>query len=478
MATGQMSEVLRHLRKTLVLPDGAGMTDGQLLTCFIERRDEAALAALVKRHGPMVWGVCRRLLGHHQDAEDAFQATFLVLVQKVGAVLPREMVANWLYGVACMTARRVKVANAKRRRRERQVTEMPEPEGVRQDRLHRLQPLLDQELSRLPEKYRVAIVLCDLEGKTRKEAARQLGVPEGTVASRLMRGRALLAKRLARGGLGLSGAALPAVLSHSAASAGVPTSVVSSTIKVACLFAAGQAAAQGLISVKVVALADGVRKAMLLSKLKVATAVLLAVGVLGAGLGAGGFVCRTQAAVAGQAARQNDPQPVRVSEERPDRDKKSKKASAELPEGRKRRLLRWRISFDTKDGNDYAKQLEALGTILAVPTERPGKHRVIRDLSKRPVEARVEDLARMERIFWVESDPRSIRALSKALGLRPVPRLIVVLFPQYIEDELLRKELAFAKRKEGDIEETTFRFFRTRTGFRIKAVSQRAKGDD
>jgi hypothetical protein len=94
MATSQMSEVIQHLRRAVVLPDGAGMTDGQLLTCFVERREEAALTALVKRHGPMVWGVCHRLLRHDHDAEDAFQATFLVLVQKAATVLPRELVAN------------------------------------------------------------------------------------------------------------------------------------------------------------------------------------------------------------------------------------------------------------------------------------------------------------------------------------------------------------------------------------------------
>jgi hypothetical protein len=285
----------------------------------------------------------------------------------------------------------------------------------------------------------------------------------------------MLAKRLARGGLGLSGGALAAVLSQGAASAGVPASVVSSTIQVAGLFAAGPAAAKGLISAKVLALAEGVRKTMLLTKLKAATAVLLAVGLLGAGLGAGGSVCRTQAAVAAPAPRQNNPQPVKVCEERPAREKESKRATDELPEGRKRRMLRWRIHFDTKDGNDYAKQLEALGAILAVPADRPGKHRIIRDLSRRPAQGSVEDLARMQRIWFVENDSRSVRALSKALGLRPVPPLIVVFFPQYIEDELVRKELAFAKRKEGEIEETTFRFFRTRAGFRIKAVSQKVK---
>src|SRR5262249_22985058 len=159
-----------------------GPGDAQLLTAFIERRDEAAFAALVQRHGPMVWSVCRRVLPNLHDAEDAFQATFLVLVRKAASVRPRTMVANWLHGVACTTAHRARVATARQRARERQMMALPEPEAVPHDSGNDLASLLDQELSRLPDRYRVPIVLCDLEGKTRKEAARQLSVPEGTVA--------------------------------------------------------------------------------------------------------------------------------------------------------------------------------------------------------------------------------------------------------------------------------------------------------
>ena len=213
----------------------------------------------------MVWGVCRRLLSHH-DAEDAFQATFLVLVRKAASIAPREMVGNWLYGVAHQTALQARRTAARRRAREVQVTEMPDTEACQQDQWADLQPLLDEELSRLPDNYRAVIVLCDLEGRTRKEVAAQLGCPEGTVASRLVRARAMLAKRLTQRGVALSGGALAAVLSKNAASAGVPASVVMSTIKAASLFAAGQA----VISVKVAALAEGVLKAMLLNKLKAA----------------------------------------------------------------------------------------------------------------------------------------------------------------------------------------------------------------
>src|SRR5262249_4370232 len=147
-----------------------------------------------------------------------------------------------------------------------------------------LRPLLDRELSGLPDKYRVVLVLCDLEGKTRKEAAGQLGVPEGTVAGRLARARALLAKRLARHGLTLSVGALALALSAKAA-AGVPAPLVGSTVKAATLLAAGQAAAAGLISPQVAALTEGVMKAMLLTKLKRSAAMLLALITLGLGVG-------------------------------------------------------------------------------------------------------------------------------------------------------------------------------------------------
>jgi RNA polymerase sigma factor (sigma-70 family) len=290
----RIDEVVQFLRGAALRQEDGGPTDGQLLGRFIERRDQAAVTALVRRHGPMVWGVCRRILRCRQDAEDAFQATFLVLVRKAGSVRRREMVANWLYGVAHQTALKARAMLARRQARERQAA-VPETEAPQQAApWPDLHPLLDEELSRLPEKYRVAIVLCDLEGKTRKEGARQLGCPEGTLAGRLTRGRAMLAKRLARRGVAVSGGALALILSRKA-SASVPASVVSATIKAASLFAGGPAAA-GAISAKVAALTEGVLKAMFLTKLRMVTVLLLVV----LGLAAGGWALSTPAALAFQ----------------------------------------------------------------------------------------------------------------------------------------------------------------------------------
>src|SRR3989442_8655749 len=156
MPTSPTTSVIEHLRRT-VLRERAGLGDGELLGRFLERHDEAALAALVRRHGPMVWGVCRRLLSHH-DAEDAFQATFIVLVRKAASIVPREMVGNWLYGVAHQTALQARRTATRRKAREVQVTEMPDTEAVQQDQWADMQPLLDQELSRLPDNYRDLIV--------------------------------------------------------------------------------------------------------------------------------------------------------------------------------------------------------------------------------------------------------------------------------------------------------------------------------
>jgi RNA polymerase sigma factor (sigma-70 family) len=316
MANHKTSEVIQHLCRAVQLQDRAGMTDGQLLECFLARRDAAAFAALVRRHAPMVWGVCRRVLNNHHDAEDAFQATFLVLVRKASSVEPREMVANWLYGVANQTALKARSVAAKRKGRERQVVEMPEPAIEEQDVWLDLQPLLDQELSRLPDKYRGPIVLCDLEGKTRKEAAHQLGWPEGTVAGRLAIARKMLARRLAQRGVGLSGAALAAVLSARSASASALPALVGSTIKAASLLAAGRAA--GVISVKVAALAEGVLKAMFVTKIKSGLAVVLVVGLALGGIGVGVGLSTGPMAVAQRpGVKSDDAKQTDAEEERP-----------------------------------------------------------------------------------------------------------------------------------------------------------------
>src|SRR5262245_36810755 len=280
-----MSTLLQHVRRAALRGDAEGMTDGQLLGWFVTRREEAAFEALVRRHGPMVLGVCRRVLHNPHDAEDAFQATFLVLVRKATSVVPRELVGNWLYGVAYRTAMKAKVMSTKRRVKERAAADRTEPDPRADGSWQDLQPLLDEELSGLPEKYRVPIVLCDLEGKTHKEAARQLGWPEGTLSTRLVAARRALAKRLARRGVAFSAASLGVALSKQSASASVPGSLLSSTVKTGSVLAAGGTMPAGMVPTKVAALTEGVLKTMLLTKLKAVTVVLAGLAVAAVGLG-------------------------------------------------------------------------------------------------------------------------------------------------------------------------------------------------
>jgi RNA polymerase sigma-70 factor (ECF subfamily) len=289
MPVVSLNKIVTQLRRAVPLPDGGDLSDGQLLAQFIGRHDEAAFEALVKRHGPMVLGVCRRLLDSSHDSEDAFQATFLILVHKAVSLKSRERVGNWLYGVAYNTALAVRAKNNRRRSKEKQVPEMPEPAVTPPDDWSELRPLLDQELSRLADVYREAIVLCALQGKTRKEAAQQLGIPEGTMSSRLTTARRQLGKRLTRRGLTLSAGAVATILAQGAVTACVPAPLVASTVKSAAAVAAGSAAA-GAVSASAVALTEGVLKTMFLTKVKsvtiVALSLFLATGLLVAGYSA------------------------------------------------------------------------------------------------------------------------------------------------------------------------------------------------
>jgi RNA polymerase sigma factor (sigma-70 family) len=279
-ATSPLGRVIQRLRCAAARQEG-GVSDGDLLDRFLARRDESAFAELVRRHGPMVLGVCRRVLRNPHDADDAFQATFLVLVRRGESVQPSGRVGNWLYGVAYRTALEARRAAA--RRRVKEALAMPPAEAT-DDVWANLRPLLDRELTRLPDRYREPVVLCDLEGQTQKEAARLLGCPEGTVSSRLARGRALLARRLRRHGAALSGAALAAVLARGVAAAEVPAILAGSAIKAATHVVAGLATA-GVVSAQVVALTEGVLKAMKMTQVKTALTLLLAVALVAGAAG-------------------------------------------------------------------------------------------------------------------------------------------------------------------------------------------------
>jgi RNA polymerase sigma factor (sigma-70 family) len=303
MPSRQLQTVMRHLRR-LTLPPGYRQSDRALLERFISRRDDAAFAALVQRHGPMVLGVCRRVLHHIQDAEDACQAAFLVFARKAGSIRKRDCPGSWLHGVAYRIARNLSREIARRRGREQSVEKQLQSDPAGDLSWREVRAALDQEIDRLPERYRAPLVLCYLEGKTRDEAAQHLGWTLGTLRGRLERGRELLRSRLVRRGLTLGTALLGSSLANQATAA-LPPSLVTATVQAAKWTLTSAALPTGLVSAQVAALTKGGLKAMTLSKIKIAAGLLMALGVVGAGTGA--LVRESLADQPAQAQKEDSP---------------------------------------------------------------------------------------------------------------------------------------------------------------------------
>jgi RNA polymerase sigma factor (sigma-70 family) len=277
-----VNPVLHFLRQIRTSDQARKAPDAELLARFVASRDEAAFAALVQRHGPMVWRVCTRILGNAPDAEDAFQAAFLVLARRAPAVSRPALLGNWLYGVAYRTALKVRVSAARRQACARQECAVDGVNPVDEAARRELRRVLDQELSRLPDRYRVPVVLHYLEGHTQAEVAQLLGCPCNTITTRLVRACERLRARLTRRGLATTTGGLALALSEEA-SAAVPPTLLDVTVKAAMLFVAGGSA---FAPASAVAVAEGVIRAMFITKVKVAVAciVLLAAVATGAGL--------------------------------------------------------------------------------------------------------------------------------------------------------------------------------------------------
>jgi RNA polymerase sigma factor (sigma-70 family) len=294
MAVGQLAPVLHYLRKVSSAEDEP--SDRQLLERFADQGDEEAFAAVVRRHGPMVLGVCRRVLHHSHDADDAFQATFLLLVRKAGRLRWPDALSPWLYGVARRMAAKMKAHAHRRRLREGPVNDMAAPAA--DDLLwHDLRPVLDDAIGRLPSKYREPFVLCYLEGMTNAQAARHLGCPPGTIATWLSRAREQLRQRLAKRGLGL-----PAVLAATV----VPPALVTRTVQAA---RESQMAAAAILSAKITTLTKGVGKMMWMHKLRIGVVALIAFGAAGTGVGVA-----TYSAPAGESQAADDSERVPAPE--------------------------------------------------------------------------------------------------------------------------------------------------------------------
>jgi RNA polymerase sigma factor (sigma-70 family) len=262
---------------------GGGVLDGQLLERFLKERDETAFEVLVWRHGPMVLALGRRVLGNNHDAEDVLQATFLTLVRKAGSIGKCESLSSWLYKVAYRIALRSQVRAAKRVADGRLVEDVPAPEAADESVWRELRPLLDAAIERLPEKYRTAIVLCDLQGKTHREAAEQLGCAVGTISTRVLRARQLLRKRLAHHGLSVSIGILSAALAQRTAAA-MPASLTAATVRAAARLAS-DGTATGIVSASIAELIEGASQTMLMYRFKIVMLLALAAGAAAVGAG-------------------------------------------------------------------------------------------------------------------------------------------------------------------------------------------------
>jgi RNA polymerase sigma factor (sigma-70 family) len=301
--TGKLLQQLRHVLQPQMAEECA---DGELLERFAGTRDEAAFTALMRKHGRLVWQVCRRVLDHEHDAEDAFQGTFLVLARKAAAIRKQRSVASWLYGVAFRVSHKAKVAAARRRKHERRATPMSAQPSCEMA-WRELQAILDEELQRLPEKYRAPFVLCCLEGKTKLESAGELGWKEGTVSSRLAAARKLLQSRLARRGVMLSALLSGAAVSQSSA-APMPVGLAAATAKAALAFVAGQAGDASSLAVE---LAQNVLRGMAAVRLKVSLVLLVLLSIAGTSV----WAVRRAQVEANTEVRNSDPdQRVRTSQ--------------------------------------------------------------------------------------------------------------------------------------------------------------------
>jgi RNA polymerase sigma factor (sigma-70 family) len=356
VAAHSLHRLLRQLAAAHRADTGS---DAELLRLFVQRHEESAFTALVQRYGGLVWNVCRRRLGHDADAEDAFQATFLVLLQRAGSVRRGESVGSWPYGVASRVAGKARQRRDRRRARESflahdpAVRPAPDPPG------HDLRPVLDEEVRRLPEPYRAAFVLCCLDGLTQDEAAGRLGCAPGTVASRLARARQRLRARLLRRGVGSAGAVL----------AGVGAAPAPAGCR-----AVARAVGGGVASPAAVALAEEVVRSMTLAKLKMPALVVLVAGLIGAGLGLrspAAPVAAPVAAAGGALAPVPEPKP-RPGPPAAELAKQAAELTAPLPDDLRKSRLLSRLAVARARLGDRDGALQSFAQAAGVVERMPG----------------------------------------------------------------------------------------------------------
>lgn len=284
MTNATLHTVLRQLRGVVLCQDTSALTDAQLLNRFVQLADETAFEALVRRHRMTVWGVCRRILRHQQNAEDAFQATFLVLVRKAHSIAKREALGSWLHKVAYRIALEAKKSTPRLVLNHARIADFASRPESEEPHWREIRPILDEEVNRLPAKYRVPFVLCYLDGKSNVEAARLLGWPKGTLLTRLSWARRRLRIRLTSRGIAPAAAFAGVLAGSRTATSAIPAVFISKTVRLV-LGAANGNLAGPTVSANVDALTNRVIQAMLITRLKIAAVALFTFGFISLGAG-------------------------------------------------------------------------------------------------------------------------------------------------------------------------------------------------
>ena len=343
MAKEPFSDLMHTLRRMFPSETDDVRTDDELLNRFVAKHDEDAFTALVHRHGRMILGVCRRLLGDHHLAEDAFQATFIVLARRAASIRSRTSVGTWLHAVARRVAMSAKQKATATRNREREAGNMPRADRLDEHTWQELRSIIDEEIGRLPEKYQAPIVLCHLEGKSHNRAAQELGCAKTTLEARLSRGQALLRRQLIRRGVTLSAAALTTALCEKVMGAPVAALLTINTVKAVAGVMSGKALAGACITAQVLTLAEEAMVGMMSIKTK------LVVMVLALGLAVGGASVAGYGALGGASQQNSEPKEAQPKDD----GERARDKKAEPPWGDE--VGGWRMRLTLPAGAEYRR---------------------------------------------------------------------------------------------------------------------------
>lgn len=417
-----MSSSIHQLMDLIHESEGSEHTDAQLLRQFASTRDPHAFELLLKRHTGLVWGVCRRIVRHDQDSEDAFQATFQTLAQKADSIKVASCLSSWLYRVAYRIAVRVRSKAVKHQQIETSIEEEPldsrTTQALAETIWRDVRVLIDDELQQLPEKYRLPVILCYLEGQTYQEAARQLGWTSGTFSTRLKKARELLRSRLTQRGLTLTTAGLLSALATQAQAKSMPVPCVERTLE-SCIASWNHALSTGMLSQQSLELTKGVLRTMFIMKIIRGTAILLALGILG--IGASFFVAHHGPAIAQNKTTEQEEQPKESTSKKDEKEQRKNEAQQ-----RHEKLMKFREHFEevakkwTRELVKYQLKIAELEERLNQVIQEDELERSIYLLKREQYERKIIEV--QQQIIQLAGKPqeqapfeRSIRVLQKEL---------------------------------------------------------------